>query len=156
MYPIRLAVPEDAATLARQRYRMSNETGRADNSDLRASINAFEHWAAEMLRQGKYIGWLTMFEDQAIAGAGLLILDWPPCALDPLPYRGYLLNMYVNPEHRRKRLASTMIDAALAEARRRKIRVVALHATETGQAVYANAGFRRTNEMLYLDRQGNS
>jgi len=40
--------------------------------------------------------------------------------------RGYLLNVYVEPEHRRKKLARQLIDQALAEARRQKIRVVAL------------------------------
>lgn len=152
MYQTRLATPEDAATLAAQRRRMSLEEGRADTDDLRRSLHAFEPWAADMLRQGKYIGWLALHDDKVIGGAGLWVQDWPPCALDPAPYRGYLLNVYVDPEHRRKGLARTMIGHALAEARRRSIRVLALHATETGQSLYTSLGFQRTNEMYYVDR----
>jgi ribosomal protein S18 acetylase RimI-like enzyme len=65
--------------------------------------------------------------------------------------RGYLLNVYVEPEHRRKRLASHLIDQALAEARKQKIRVVALHSTDEGRPLYESNGFRRTNEMFYVE-----
>ena len=40
---------------------------------------------------------------------------------------------------------------ALAEARRRKIRVVALHSTEEGRRLYESNGFRQTNEMFYVE-----
>ena len=63
------------------------------------------------------------------------MLDWPPHPLDPRQEkRGYLLNVYVEPEHRRKKLASQLIDQALSEARKQKIRVVALHSTDAGEA----------------------
>ncbi len=155
MYQTRLATPEDAAIFAQQRYRMSVETGRMDDSDLQRKIKAFERWAAHMIQLEKYIGWLTLNMGQPVAGAGLLILDWPPCALDTEPYRGYLLNIYVDMYHRRKRLASNLIELAIAEARQRNIRVVSLHATETGHALYSSLGFGETNEMLYVDHVSN-
>jgi ribosomal protein S18 acetylase RimI-like enzyme len=90
--------------------------------------------------------------DRVVAGAGLMLLDWAPHPLDPRStQRGYLLNVYVEPEYRRKKLASHLIEHALAEARRRKIRVVALHSTEAGRALYESNGFRRTNEMFYVE-----
>ena len=94
---------------------------------------------------GEYMGWLAL-EDagQVIAGAGLIMLDWPPDPLDPTPeHRGSLQNVYVEPEHRRKRLASQLIELALAEARSRRVQVVALHSTEAGRPLYENNGFRR-------------
>ncbi len=44
-----------------------------------------------------------------------------------------------------------MIDQALAEARKQKIRVVALHSTDAGKPLYESNGFRRTNEMFYVE-----
>ena len=38
----------------------------------------------------------------------------------------------------------------LAEAKRRRIRVVALHASVKGQPVYEKLGFKTSNEMLYI------
>ena len=93
-----------------------------------------------------------MDDGRPVASAGLLILDWPPHPLDPTSeHRGYLLNVYVEPEYRRRKLASHLIEMALAEARRRKIRVVALHSTEEGQRLYESNGFRQTNEMFYVE-----
>lgn len=81
-----------------------------------------------------------------------MLLDWAPHPLDPkATQRGYLLNVYVEPDYRRKKLASYLIELALAEARRRKIRVVALHSTEAGRALYESNGFRSTNEMFYVE-----
>ncbi len=71
-----------------------------------------------MINEGKYIGWLTEDEGKVVAGAGLLLLDWPPHPLDPRStQRGYLLNVYVEPEYRRRKLASHLIEYVLAEAR---------------------------------------
>ena len=44
-----------------------------------------------------------------------------------------------------------MIDQALAEARKQKIRVVALHSTDAGEPLYESNGFRRTDEMFYVE-----
>ena len=150
-FEIRQATPEDAPIIARHRHRMFVDAGRADNNALRRVSEAFEAWVAPMMREGKYMGWLTSHEGGVVAGAGLMILDWPPHPLDPEPHRGYLLNVYVDPEFRRKRVASDLIEMALAEARRRKIRVVSLHSTEEARRMYESNGFRRTNEMFYVE-----
>ncbi len=147
----RQATPEDAAIIARQRHRMFVDAGRADNGALMHVTEAFESWLPPMMQQEKYIGWLAMSDGKAVAGTGLMIMDWPPHPLDPEPFRGYLLNVYVEPKFRRKRIASTLIELAMAEARRRKIRVVSLHATDAGRPLYEGNGFRSTNEMFYVE-----
>jgi ribosomal protein S18 acetylase RimI-like enzyme len=99
------------------------------------------------------MGWFALDDDgEVIGGSGLMILDWPPHPLDPTSdHRGYLLNVYVEPSHRRKHIASRLIELALDEARRRRIRVVALHSTDAGRALYESNGFRATNEMFYVE-----
>ena len=97
--------------------------------------------------------WLALDDaGEVVGGSGLMILDWAPHPLDPTSeHRGYLLNVYVDPAHRRKHIASHLIELALAEARRRRIRVVALHSTDAGRALYETNGFRATNEMFYVE-----
>ena len=125
---------------------------RADDRVLRVMAHNFQPWVARMIQAQKYFGWLTADGDRVVAGIGLLILDWPPHVLDPHSvHRGYLLNMYVDPEYRGRRLASHLIDLALDEAHRRNIGVVALHATEEGRRLYESRGFRATNEMYRVD-----
>jgi ribosomal protein S18 acetylase RimI-like enzyme len=152
MYEIRVATPADAAVITHHRRRMFVDAGRQDNRILDVMAEHFQPWVESRLGDGRYLGWLTSENGRVVAGAGLIVLDWPPHPLDPRQdKRGYLLNVYVEPEHRRKRLASQLIDQALAEARKQKIRVVALHSTDAGEPLYESNGFRRTNEMFYVE-----
>lgn len=152
MLETRTATAADAKLITHHRRRMFVDAGRADNQVLDIMARNFEPWVAKAIEDGKYIGWLTSDGDRMVAGAGLMLLDWAPHPLDPRStQRGYLLNVYVEPEYRRKHLASQLIETALAEARRRRIRVVALHSTEAGRPLYESNGFRRTNEMFYVE-----
>jgi ribosomal protein S18 acetylase RimI-like enzyme len=152
MLKTRLASPADAALITHHRRRMFVDAGRRDDQVLQLMAQAHEPWVAQAIADGRYLGWLTEDDGVVVAGAGLLILDWPPHPLDPRSTaRGYLLNVYVEPDHRRRRLASNLIDLALAEAGRRGIRVVALHSTEEGRRLYESSGFRPTNEMFFVE-----
>jgi ribosomal protein S18 acetylase RimI-like enzyme len=148
----RIATVADAGLITYHRRRMFVDAGRADNQVLDVMSANFEPWVVKMINEGKYFGWFSTEGDRVVAGAGLLLLDWPPHPLDPRStQRGYLLNVYVEPEFRRKKLASHLIEFVLAEARKRKIRVVALHSTEEGRRLYESNGFRGTNEMFYVE-----
>ncbi|MGC2160540.1 MAG: GNAT family N-acetyltransferase [Silvibacterium sp.] len=152
MLETRTATAADASLITHHRRRMFVDAGRADNQVLDVMARNFEPWVAKAITDGKYIGWLTSDDGRVVAGAGLMLLDWAPHPLDPRStQRGYLLNVYVEPDYRRKKLASQLIELALAEARRRKIRVVALHSTEAGRRLYESNSFRRTNEMFYVE-----
>ncbi len=155
MYQIRTATTADAAVITHHRRRMFFDSGKQDNRLLDIMAEHFLPWVETRLADGRYLGWLTSAGGEVVAGTGMIILDWPPNPLDPhRDKRGYVLNVYVEPEHRRKGLASHLIDRALAEARQQKIRVVALHATDEGRPLYESSGFRSTNEMFYVEPAG--
>jgi ribosomal protein S18 acetylase RimI-like enzyme len=106
-----------------------------------------------MIAEGKYIGWITGDNGRPVASAGLLVLDWPPHPFDPAgEHRGYLLNVFVDPEFRRRGVAHALVDRCLAEARRRGLRVVALHSSDAARSMYEALGFRATNEMFHVER----
>ena len=152
MLETRAAVATDASLIAAHRRAMFVAMGRDRASVLDAMTRNFAPWVERMIAEGKYAGWITLDAGRPIASAGFLILDWPPHPLDPSSeYRGYLLNVFVEPEYRRRGLAHALVDRCLAEARRRHIRVVALHASAEGKPVYEAFGFRATSEMLYVE-----
>jgi ribosomal protein S18 acetylase RimI-like enzyme len=153
MSATRAATAADADVITHHRRRMFVDAGRTDNRVLDVMAERFQPWVRQQLESGIYMGWLALDEaGEVIGGSGLMILDWPPHPLDPTSdHRGYLLNVYVEPAHRRKRIASHLIELALAEARHRRIRVVALHSTDEGRALYESNGFRATNEMFYVE-----
>ncbi len=79
-----------------------------------------------------------------------MLIDWPPGHLDLGECRGYLLNVYTHPGHRRRGLAGGLVQAIIEDCRRRNIRVLSLHASHEGRGVYEKLGFEPTNEMRIL------
>lgn len=157
MLETRPATANDAALITAHRKAMFLAMGRSRESVLESMSSHFEPWVTRMIIEGKYTGWVMEDVSQnpprPIASAGLLVLDWPPHPLDPEgEHRGYILNVFVDEAHRRKGLAHSLVDLCLAEARRRRIHVVALHSSDAARPIYEIFGFRSTNEMFYVDQ----
>jgi ribosomal protein S18 acetylase RimI-like enzyme len=152
MLETRTATVADAALITSHRRAMFAAMGNTPESVLDAMSQNFQPWVARMLAEGKYCGWVTAEDGRIIASAGLLVLDWPPHPLDPAgEHRGYMLNVFVEPEYRRRGLAHKLVDKCLDEARRRGLRVVALHSSDAARRIYEACGFRGTNEMFYVE-----
>jgi ribosomal protein S18 acetylase RimI-like enzyme len=155
---IRTAESTDATLISAHRRAMFAEIDAPDETLLSALERRSVSWTERMMREGKYYGWIATDAGRPtrpVASAGLLILDWPPHPFDPEgELRGYLLNVYVEPEYRKRGLAHQLVERCMAEARRRGIRVVALHSSQAGRPIYERFGFHATNEMMYAELAG--
>ena len=58
-----------------------------------------------------------------------------------------ILNVYCEPEHRRRGLARELMAAMLEWCKRERIAKVVLHASQDGRPLYESLGFVPTNEM---------
>lgn len=151
-YRTRLATPDDSCTLAEMRRQMFISMGKADDERMQTVLHAFTEWVADAIRRGIYIGWLVeTAKSEPIANAGLLLLEWPPNLRDLGLVRGYILNVWTSPDHRRKGIARALMQTVMAEARARKIHVLALHASDEGKQVYEQLGFRTSREMMFVE-----
>jgi len=149
---IRTAKISDADLISAHRRAMFAEIQTLDESVLDLVERRTVAWTERMIREGKYYGWIATDARRAVASAGLLILDWPPHPFDPEgELRGYLLNVYVEPEFRKRGLAHQLVERSMTEARRRGIRVVTLHSSQAGKAIYERLGFHATNEMMHTE-----
>ncbi len=147
-YVIRRATMDDAAIITLHRRNMFEDMGTATGAQLDAMTAAFQTWLARKLVRDEYRGWLvTQDDDSVIAGAGMLLLDWSPSPMDQSAWRGYVMNVYVRPDFRRRGLARKLMATILDHCRAQNIRVVALHASAQGRALYESLGFKQTNEM---------
>lgn len=148
-YTIRLATPEEAPILAEMRRRMFLDLGKPDDDRIRKIVQAFVPWIADAIRNGRYIAWLAEAENgDLVANAGMLLLEWPPNTRDLNPVRGYIMNVWTHPDYRRRGLARRLMETALAEARRRNIKVTALHASDEGRELYEQLGYKKSREMI--------
>lgn len=149
---IRAAETTDAALISAHRRAMFAEIQMLDESVLSVVERRTVAWTQRLMREGKYFGWIATGAGRPVASAGLLILDWPPHPFDPEgERRGYLLNVYVEPEFRKRGLARELLERGLAEARQRGIRVVTLHSSPAGRAIYERMGFHATSEMMHTE-----
>jgi GNAT superfamily N-acetyltransferase len=123
------------------------------DATLDAMSRAFEPWVKARIAEGKYLGWVVEENGRVAGSAGLLIVDWPPHPFHPeSSQRAYLLNVFVEPEFRKRGLAHSLIEKCLAEAHARGIRVVTLHSSDAGRPVYEKFGFHPTSEMMHVER----
>lgn len=153
MLQTRLATTADSSLIANHRSAMFRAMGSAPPEVLDEMSRAFEPWVLRRLTEGRYMGWITCNGDCPIASIGLLLLDWPPHPLDPAgAERGYILNLFIEPEYRRRGLARKLVELCLDEGRRRNIGVISLHASAEGRPLYDSLGFQSSNEMQLGNR----
>ncbi len=148
--PPRLANVDDVGVLVRHRAEMFVEMGARRDARFETMLRNSERWFRAHVADGTYCGFLIAPADapgRIVAGSGLLVLDWPPTHRDAETVRGYILNVYVEPGHRRRGLARDTTEACLAACRAHGIRVVTLHAADAGRKLYERLGFTPTNEM---------
>jgi ribosomal protein S18 acetylase RimI-like enzyme len=144
---LRPLVPADIDLVCRQREAMFVDVGR-DPAVIAGMTPASREWFGRRLETGEYFGFVAESAGRAVGGVGLLQLDWPPHFFHPTQTRrGYVLNMYVDREFRRRGLARALMEASEAEFRRRGLHYVVLHASDQGRPLYESMGWTPTNEM---------
>jgi len=150
MVATRLVTPDDLDLVCRHReemFRASNAPGRTED-DLRTMTVAFRRWVAPRLKNGSYFGYIAEEGGAAVAGIGLMIIDWPPHPSHPQEdKRGYVLNVFVEPARRGRGLARTLMQLGEAELARRGVSFAILHATRMGRPLYEKIGWAQTSEM---------
>jgi GNAT superfamily N-acetyltransferase len=127
------------------------DMGHRDESTLDSMSRSFVPWVKTRLADGEYLAWFAIAPDGSIAaGLGLWLMDWPPHMVGPGARRGNILNVYTQPEHRRRGLARMLMQTALEWCRANGIRAVILHASPEGRTLYESLGFQPTNEMRLM------
>jgi ribosomal protein S18 acetylase RimI-like enzyme len=147
-YSIRPASLDDAAAIVGHRREMFRDMGYGDGATLAAMSAAFEPWLRGRMLSGEYLAWVAVTPDRSIVGGlGLWLMDWPPHVIGSGARRGNILNVYVEPQSRRRGIARALMETALAWTRVNAVDCVILHASDDGRALYESLGFTPTNEM---------
>jgi GNAT superfamily N-acetyltransferase len=143
---IRFATADDIPAICHHRHYMFVDMG-SDN-DLTAHDAVFVLWLEAALASGEYLGFLAATDAGEIAGgAGLWLQEWPPRPNNPNIKRGYIMNVYVERDQRRKGIARQLITAVMDYCKANNRTIVTLHASEEGRPLYESLGFEPTNEM---------
>jgi GNAT superfamily N-acetyltransferase len=150
---IRPATLEDADLILHHRTAMFSDMGCGDAARLALMRVSSEAFLRRALVDGTYRGWLAAAADgRVVAGGGVAIVPWSGSPDDPAPRRGWIQNVYTEPEFRHRGLARQIMETIVAWCRAEGFQAVSLHASTFGRPLYESMGFRQTNEMrLYMD-----
>jgi GNAT superfamily N-acetyltransferase len=148
-FTFRLATPDDAALITRQRRWMFDEIGGHDPVKLDAMDAEFVGWVRERLITGEYVGWFALTDTgEPIAGAGIWVRDGLPNPSQATGNRGHIVNVYTDPVYRRNKLARRLMQMILAWCHDQGIHGVTLNASRFGRDLYLSLGFENDNTMF--------
>jgi GNAT superfamily N-acetyltransferase len=151
---IREAEPSDSAIVLYHRRSMFRDMGEGTVEELDRMVEVARPWLARALGDGSYHHWLALDGSGRVAGGGgVLLCPWPANPKDPCTQRAVILNVYTEPEFRKRGIARQIMRTILAWVKQQGLRSANLHASDQGRLLYEKLGFEATNEMrLRFDR----
>jgi len=161
-FDIRQATVADASLIGDHRARMFRDMELVPD-DLLDSYRALcETRLREMLQSREYLGWLASppgQPDKIVSGAGVQLRRVLPHPAGEPPEitiaegrHAIIINVFTEPEWRRRGLAALLLRQIIAWARTERLDRLVLHASDEGRSVYERLGFIQTNEMRFNDR----
>jgi GNAT superfamily N-acetyltransferase len=145
---IREAAPSELAMILHHRRSMFRDMGEGTVEELDRMVEVASPWLARALADGSYRHWLALDNSGRVAGGGgVLLCPWPANPKDPCTERAVILNVYTEPEFRKRGIARQIMLTILAWVKEQGLRSVNLHASDEGRPLYEKLGFEATNEM---------
>ena len=146
---IRLAAPDDAATLARMRHAFRASLGVAveDEATFVARATA---WMTQRLGEagGPWRCWVAV-HDGVIAGhLWLQTIEKIPNPIVELERHAYITNVFVDEALRGAGIGQRLMDAALAFCREQGVDSVILWPTSRSRTLYARNGFAVRDDIM--------
>lgn len=145
-YSIRPATIADIPHLVKHREQMFRDM--AIPAEFEDMAIAFDQWLRHALPAHTYRGWVAETDGVVAAGAGLIVIPWPPGPMSMDPRCGFIFNVYTDPQHRKQGLARKLMDAMHDWCRSEGIERVVLNASAFGKSLYEEMGYVVTNEPM--------
>jgi GNAT superfamily N-acetyltransferase len=144
---IREASPNDIPEILRQRRRMYEDMHYNDAIALDTMASLSSSYLTSAMADGSFRAWLATDGDRIVAGGAVVISPWPAHPYDLQCRRATILNVYTDPEYRRRGIARQLMQTMIAWCQREGFARVTLHASDDGRHLYQSLGFEASNEM---------
>jgi ribosomal protein S18 acetylase RimI-like enzyme len=154
-FRIREATVADVALLARHRAGMFRDMGRLNPAWEASLVRETADYLRDALPRGEYLGWVAESvspSPEPVGGGGVQlrpILPRPRPSGEGIELgpEAIILNVYVEPEWRRRGVGEALMRSILSALAERKVTRIVLHASDDGRRLYERMGFVPTNEM---------
>lgn len=145
-----LATGNDIPLLAELRVAFVEDMmGKQQEEDIAKLGEYFTTYLTKALADGSYISWYARVGNDTVGVGGIVLRVQPGNIRNPSGKWGYVMNMYIRPAHRRKGIATVLINKLMDSAREVGYHAFELHATPAGAPVYEKEGFELYGEPTY-------
>jgi GNAT superfamily N-acetyltransferase len=145
---IRKATKEDIDWIIRHRIGMFYEMDWSDE-DLTRTETVVRKFLEESW-DNRITCFLAIEETQILGGCAVTLFPILPSSLTPTGIHGYIHNLYVEEEHRRKGIASKLVDHAIRFCKENNASKCWLHSTDMGLSIYLKSGFEKCDNYYGL------
>src|SRR5260370_1893948 len=116
---------------------MCRDMGEGTVEELDRMVEVARPWLARALGDGSYHHWLALDGSGRVAGdGGVLLCPWPANPKDPCTQRAVILNVYTEPELRKRGIARQIMRTMLALVQQQGLRSANFHAIDQGRLLH--------------------
>jgi GNAT superfamily N-acetyltransferase len=147
MYSYRSVTNQDIEVICSHRERMFLEAGHPEQL-LALMTQHYRPWMESLLQARMYYGRVAQIDESIVGSIGWMKVPWPPHPMHPeQSERGYVLNLFVEPVHRGKGIARSLMAYVDTEFLGQGIEYCILHSTPMARSMYEKMGWKGTSEM---------
>lgn len=143
---------EDMELLVRTRIevlRAANCLG--EDTDMRVVEEQSREYYEESLESEDHVAYLVFDGEKCMGAGGVSFFRVMPTYLNPTGRKAYIMNMYTDPDYRRRGIACHTLKLLVEEVKKKGVSHISLEATDMGRPLYERFGFIKMNhEMEYL------
>ena len=122
----------------------------SDDTDMSKIKKQSYDYYKKALCDGTHIAYLIFDEDRFVGAGGVSFFQVMPTYHNPSGKKAYIMNMYTNPEYRRKGIAYQTLDMLVKDTKSMGITAISLEATAMGRPLYEKYGFIKMNDEMEL------
>ncbi len=122
----------------------------SDDTDMSEVERESYNYYQKALCDGSHIAYLVFDEERFVGAGGVSFFQVMPTYHNPSGNKAYIMNMYTNPEYRRKGIAIKTLDMLIKDAKNRGVTAISLEATDMGRPLYEKYGFIKMNDEMEL------
>lgn len=145
------ATLEDIDILTTTRIQVLRAANRlSEDTDMSEVEKQSYNYYQKALSDGTHIAYLVFDKDRFVGAGGVSFFQVMPTYHNPSGNKAYIMNMYTNPEYRRRGIAYKMLDMLIRDTKSRGITAISLEATDMGRPLYEKYGFIKMNHEMEL------
>ena len=120
-----------------------------DNTDMSDFEKSTLNYYKEALKNNTHTAYLV-FDNDKFIGAGGIYYKVMPSYHNPSGNTAFIMNIYTNPDYRRKGIAYKVLDLLVKDAKERGVENIILDSTLMGRPLYEKYGFVKINDYMEL------